>query len=70
MHLLKMKNVLYEMKNALDEFSRQDTTNTELVNLMTGQQKWSKLRHKEKKIKEEKEQSIRDVCNRNSLKTV
>lgn len=39
MHLLKMKNVLYEMKNALDEFSRQDTTNTELVNLMTGQQK-------------------------------
>lgn len=56
--------------NALDEFSIQDTTNTELVNLMTGQQKLSKLRHKEKKIKEEKEQSIRDVCNRNSLKTV
>lgn len=49
MHILKMKNILYEIKNTLDEFSRQDTTNTELVNLMTSQQKLFKSRHKEKK---------------------
>lgn len=48
MHILKMKNILYEIKNTLDEFSRQDTTNTELVNLMTSQQKLFKSRHKEK----------------------
>lgn len=54
MHILKMKNILYEIKNTLDEFSRQDTTNTELVNLMS-QQKLFKSRHKEKKIKEEKD---------------
>lgn len=70
MHILKMKNILYKIKNTLDEFSRQDTTNTELVNLMTSQQKLFKSRHKEKKIKEEKEPSIRDMCHRNSLKTV